>query len=74
MKLTTLVLLQPLPQTTNFLLVTMWIAGTLSDGICNHNHTLCILPEVQHVPFVITLTTTARTGLLAVLPSLAILP
>jgi hypothetical protein len=74
MKLTKLALHQPLPLTTNFLLATMWIAGTPSDGICNNNHKLRILPEVQHVPFVVTLIALVRNGLLAILPSLAIFP
>jgi hypothetical protein len=57
-----------------FLLATMWIGGTPVDGMCNHNHKLCILPEVKHVPFLVTLITPARNGLLAILPSLAIFP
>jgi hypothetical protein len=52
----------------------MRTAGTPSDGMFCHKHTLSSLPEVPHIPSVIILITPFRNGHLAILPSLAIFP
>ena len=50
----------------------MWNAVTPSDGMCYHKRTLPSLPDVLHMPSVVTLITPIRKGHLAILPSLAI--
>jgi hypothetical protein len=52
----------------------MWMAGTPSDGMCYHNHTLPSLPDVLHKQSVVTHITSFHKGHLAILPSLAIFP
>ena len=43
---------QPLSQPESFLLATMWIAGTPSDGMCYHQRTLPSVPDMLHMPSV----------------------
>ena len=52
----------------------MWVAGTQSDGMCYHKHTLPSLPEVLHIPSVVTHITPFHKGNVTILPSLAIFP
>ena len=40
LKLTMLILYQPLSQPATFLVAKMWFAGTPSEGMCYHKHTL----------------------------------
>jgi len=57
-----------------FLLAMMWIAGTPSDGMCYHKHTLPSLPDVLHIPSIVTHITPFRKRNVAILLSLAIFP
>jgi hypothetical protein len=74
LKPASLLLHQPHSQPASFLLATMWIAWTPSDGMCYHTHTLPSLPSVLHIPTVITHITPFRKGHLAILSMLAIFP
>jgi len=74
LKPTSLLLRQPLSEPASFVEATMWMAGTPSDGMCYHNHTLPSLPDVLHTQPVVTHITPFRKGHLAMLPSLAIFP
>jgi hypothetical protein len=52
----------------------IWIAGSPSDGMCYHQHTLPSLPSMLHIPSVVTNITPFHKGHLAILLLLAILP
>jgi hypothetical protein len=73
-KATSLLLYQPLSQSACFFVATMLIAGTTSDGMCYHKHTLPSLPIMLHTPSIITYITPFGKGHLATLHSLAIFP
>jgi uncharacterized Fe-S center protein len=44
-----LLLHQPLSQPASLLVAIMWIAGSPSDAVCYHKHTLLSLPDVLHI-------------------------
>jgi hypothetical protein len=69
-----LVLHQPLSRPVSFFVATMWIAGTPSNGMRYHKHTLPSLPGVLQIPSVVTHITPLRKEHLAILPSLTIFP
>jgi hypothetical protein len=60
-----LLLHQPLSQPTIFLLAMMWIAGMPSDGMYYDKNALNNLPDMLHIPSVITHITPFRKGHLA---------
>ena len=66
-KITTILLRQPLSQVTAFLVATMRCAGTPSDAICYHKHTLFCLPHVLNVLPLVTHITPVRKVCLSML-------
>jgi len=74
LKPTSLLLHQPLSQPA---VLTMWNAGTHSDGMCYHRHKLLSLPDVLHILYHLsshTHSTPFRKGHLAILSPLATFP
>ena len=52
----------------------MWIAGTPSNGMCDHKHTLPSLPDVLRIPFVVTHITPFHKGNLVIISLVGYIP